>query len=126
MTAGQRPRRLVITVCSRERGVVVLPLEPGGRAVRLDAVAIARALPALARRRGVGHLVEVRDACAGSCAGPGPNVDVRIYAVPPPGERPDHVAIGWKTYVYSLATVPSLSAVIDEHLPATAPRRRDR
>ena len=37
-------RRLVITVCPREPGVVVLPVERGGRARRLDAAAIAREL----------------------------------------------------------------------------------
>ena len=44
-------RRLVITVLPREPGVVVLPVERGGRARRLDAAAIARDLRELIARR---------------------------------------------------------------------------
>ena len=114
-------RRLVVTVCQGERGVVVLPVERGGRAARLDAAAVLAALRALVSRRGLDDRVTIRDGCAGGCHGSGPNVDVRVYAAPRPGERPDHVAVGWKSYVYSLPTLPSLADVIDEHLPG---RRR--
>jgi hypothetical protein len=68
----------------------------------------------------------VREGCAGGCGAAGPNVDVRIYAAPRPGDPADAVAVGWKTYVYSLATLPSLAAVVDESLGASAPRRRRR
>jgi len=117
-------RRLVVTVCPREHGVVRLPLERGGRAVPLDAAGVTRALSALVARRGLGDRVRVREGCAGGCGAAGPNVDVRIYAAPRPGARPDAVAVGWKTYVYSLAMLPSLDAVIDESLGAPAPRPR--
>ena len=119
--------RLVVTVCPRERGAVVLPVERGGRAARLDAVGVLAALRALVTRRGLDDRVDVRDGCAGGCWGAGPNVDVRVYASTNPGERPDHVALGWKTYVYSLPTLASLADVIDENLPrARATRRRGR
>ncbi len=125
--------RLVVTVCPRERGVVTLPLERGDRATRLDADAVLEALRALVARRGLTEYVQIRDGCAGGCSGTGPNVDVRIYAAPVPGERVDHVALGWKTYVYSLSTLPSLADVIDENLPgarrlpsARRPRRAGR
>ena len=98
-----------------------LPLERGGRAVPLDAAAVTRELSALVARRGLGDRVRVREGCAGGCGAAGPNVDVRIYAAPRPGDRPDAVAVGWRTYVYSLATLPSLAAVIDESLGAPAP-----
>src|SRR5262245_33767249 len=120
-------RRLVITVCPRERGVVVLPLERGGRARRLDAAGVLTALQALVAARGLTERVQIRDGCAGGCWGAGPNVDVRIYAAAAPGERADHVALGWKTYVYSLPTLVSLADVIDENLRgARATRRTDR
>ena len=52
---------------------------------------------------------------------------VDIFPVPPPGEPPDSVAIGWKTYVYSLASLDCLARVIDENLgDAGRPRRRVR
>src|SRR5215470_3636972 len=120
-------RRVVITVCPRERGVVVLPLERGARARRFDAAGVLTALQALVTSRGLAERVQVRDGCAGGCWGTGPNVDVRIYAATAPGERPDHVALGWKTYVYSLPTLASLADVIDENLHgARATRRADR
>ena len=120
-------RRLVVTVCPRERGAVVLPVERGGRAARLDAAGVLTALRALVARRRLDDRVQVRDGCAGGCWGAGPNVDVRVYAATNPGERPDHVALGWKTYVYSLPTLASLADVIDENLPrARATRRRGR
>jgi hypothetical protein len=119
-------RRLVITLCPRERGAVTLPVEPGTRAVRLDAAAVTRALTALIARRGLADCVRLREGCAGGCGGPGPNVDVRVYATPRSGERADEVAVGWKTYVYSLATLPSLASVIDENLRAPGRGRADR
>jgi len=106
----------VITVCPRERGTVVLPLRRGGRRLRLDAPAVARHLAALATERGVADLVDVREACAGGCALTGPNVTVTIHPVTAPGERPDHVAIGWKTYVTSLADLDTLATILDENL----------
>jgi hypothetical protein len=120
----RQARRLVVTVCPRERGVVVLPVERGGRAARLDATAVLAALRALVAGRGLDGRVAVRDGCAGGCFAAGPNVDVRIYAASRPGERPDHVAVGSKTYVYSLGALPSLADVIDEHLPARRRARR--
>lgn len=117
-------RRLLVTVCTRERGVVVLPLERGGRATRFDAAGVLTALRALVARRQLTEMVEVREGCAGGCWGHGPNVDVRMYAAAAPGERADHVALGWKTYVYSLPTLASLADVIDENVPGARPTRR--
>jgi len=107
-----RRRRIVITVCPNEPGVVRLPVEPGGRAKRLDARAIARALETAARQRGAGDRVTLREACAGGCTTQGPNVTVTIY----PEHGADHVAIGWKTYVYSLPTLDYLAQVIDDNI----------
>ena len=98
----------------------MLPLTRGGRAVRLDAGAIVRHLDALIAARGLGGVVRLQAACAGGCTGPGPNVGVTIYPAPHPGARPDSVAIGWRTYVYSLGTLDCLAAIIDENL---SPRR---
>jgi hypothetical protein len=109
-------RRLVISVCQRETGTVVLPIERGGRARRLDARAIARHLEALIARRELTHAVRVSDACAGGCSMRGPNVTVTIYAPVRPGDKPDHVSIGWKTYVASLGALDCLARVIDENL----------
>jgi hypothetical protein len=109
-------RRIVVTVCARETGTVVLPVERGERAQRLDARAILQGLRALASERGVADRVLVREACAGGCAGAGPNVSVAIYAMPRPGERGDQVAVSWKTYVYSLPTLDCLARVIDDNL----------
>jgi hypothetical protein len=106
--------------------VVVLPVERGGRAVRMDAAAVRRHLEALVAARGLGDRVRLREGCAGGCAGAGPNVDVGIYARPRPGERADHVAIGWKTYVYSLPALDCLAAVIEDTLGERAPRARSR
>lgn len=117
-------RRLLITVCTRERGVVVLPLERGARARRFDADGILAALRALVARRGLTDVVEIREGCAGGCRGSGPNVDVRIYAIPGAGEREDHVALAWTTYVYSLGTRASLADVIDENLAGARATRR--
>ena len=119
-------RRLVITVCRRERGTVVLPIEAGGRARRLDADEIARRLEELVARRGLAAHVRIRDACAGGCSFPGPNVTVTIYPPVRPNERPDHVAVGWKTYVASLDALDALARVIDENLREHAPARTRR
>jgi len=120
-------RRLVITVCPREPGVVVLPIERGGRAQRLDAAGVLTALERIVARRGLGARVEFRQSCAGGCGADGPNVDVTIYPATAENARPDHVAIAWKTYVYSLATLDCLATVIEENLDelrALARRRR--
>jgi hypothetical protein len=109
-------RRLVITVCSRETGVVVLPVERGERASRLDARTVAQRLRAIAERHGVADRVLVRDACAGGCSGRGPNVSVAIYPIPAPGERGDQVAVSWRTYVYTLPTLAYLAQVIEDNL----------
>ena len=109
-------RRLVISVCPRESGTVVLPVERGGRARRLDADAIFRQLEALVARRGLAEQVGIRDACAGGCGLRGPNVTVTIYPPVRPGARPDHVAVGWKTYVTSLGALDCLARVIDDNL----------
>jgi hypothetical protein len=114
-------RRLVITVCSREPGVVALPLERGGRARRLDAPAIARDLRGLIARGGLEAQVSVREGCAGGCYGSGPNVSVTIYPPARSGERADGIAVGWKTYVYSLGTLAWLAQVIEENLDAPMP-----
>ena len=110
------PRRLVVTVCPRERGVVTLPIARGATPAKLDAPAIARQLRQLVDERGLADRVRVREGCAGGCSGPGPNVSVEILPLTRPGEREDHVAIGWKTYVYSLRTLDCLAAVIDDNL----------
>ena len=102
----------------------MLPLERGGHATRLDATGVLAALRALVARRGLGDQVQVRDGCAGGCWSTGPNVDVRVYAVVAPSERDDHVALGWKTYVYSLPTLASLADVIDDNLPRARATRR--
>jgi hypothetical protein len=111
-----RRRRIVITVCPREPGAVALPVERGGPRRRLDARAILGELSALVCRRDLGALVLVREGCAGGCHGRGPNVSVTVHAVPAPGERADNIAIGWRTYVGSLADVPALGAIIDDNL----------
>ncbi|MGH7314248.1 MAG: hypothetical protein ACREJV_13815 [Candidatus Rokuibacteriota bacterium] len=113
---GVRSRRLVINVCSLEAGLVRLPVTSGLRAVPMDARAIRQRLDELVRARGLSDRVRVRDACAGGCSGSGPNVSVTIYPAPRSGERPDGIAIAWRTYVYSLAALACLAAVIDENL----------
>jgi len=109
-------RRLVITVCPREPGVVVLPVDRGGRRRRLDAAAVTQALRDLVAARLLHGRVGLREGCAGGCGRAGPNVDVRIHPALRPGEKPDHVAIGWKTYVYSLASLDCVATIIDENL----------
>ena len=117
-------RRLVITVCPLEPGSVTLPVTRGGRARRMNAGAIATALGALIAERKLGDVVGLRAGCAGGCGRSCPNVSVTIYPAPRPGEKPDQVAIGWKTYVYSLASLDCLATVIEENLgrrPRSAP-----
>ncbi|HEU5321894.1 MAG TPA: hypothetical protein VFX28_13895, partial [Methylomirabilota bacterium] len=109
-------RRLVVTVCPRERGTVRLPVERGGPPVRMDAARLRAHLQALVARRGLADVVELREGCAGGCAGPGPNVDVAIHAAPRPGERADRVAVGWRTYVYALPTLDCLARVVEDNL----------
>jgi hypothetical protein len=108
--------RLVITVCPREPGVVRLPLRAGGPARRLDAPAILRHLERLVAERGLEGRVRLQEGCAGGCTGAGPNVSVTIYPGLRTGQRPDQVAIGWKTYVYSIGGLNSLAAILDDNL----------
>jgi len=107
-------RRLVVTVCPREPGTVRLPVAPGDRVRRLDAAATLRELRALVARRGLDEHVRVRDGCAGGCALRGPNVTVTKYSPLRPGERPDNVAVGWKSYVGALRSLDCLARVIDD------------
>ena len=109
-------RRLVITVCPLEPGLVTLPLTRGGPRRRLGARATARHLAALAAERGLADFVQIRNGCAGGCWLKGPNVSVTIYPATPPGERPDHGAVAWKTYVASLADLDSLEMILEENL----------
>jgi hypothetical protein len=119
-------RRLLITVCRRERGTVVLPIERGGPARRLDADDIARHLEDLVARRGLEAHVRISDACAGGCSMGGPNVTVTIYSPLRPNERPDHVAVGRTSYVASLETLDCLARIIDENLRERRPARTRR
>jgi hypothetical protein len=109
-------RRLVITVCPQEPGTVVLPVERGQRRRRLGAREILDELRALIDRRGLADRVRVREGCAGGCHGRGPNISLTVHAIPPPGRRLDHVAIGWHTYVGSVGSLEYLAAIMDEHL----------
>lgn len=93
-----------------------LPVTAGRPPVPMDAQAIRQHLNELIAARELADRVRVRDACAGGCGGNGPNVSVSIYPAPRPGDRPDGIAIAWKTYVYSLSTLRCLAAVIDENL----------
>ncbi|HSF07078.1 MAG TPA: hypothetical protein VLG10_14930 [Methylomirabilota bacterium] len=113
---GGRSRRLVINVCPLEAGLVSLSVRSGLRAVPMDARMIRQHLDELIRARGLSDRVRVREACAGGCSGSGPNVSVTIYPAPRAGEPPDGIAIGWRTYVYSLGTLDCLAAVIDDNL----------
>ena len=118
-TRSDVTRHLVITVCPREPGIVALALDRGGRKRRLDAAGVAESLRDLVAARHLEGLVTVREGCAGGCSRSGPNVDVRIHPVARPGAKPDHVAIGWKTYVYSLACLDCVATIIDENLRAS-------
>jgi len=93
-----------------------MPVERGERRRRLDATAVFTHLEAVVARRGLREHVEIREACAGGCRLNGPNVSVTIYPPRRPGEREDHVAVGWKTYVTSLRSLDCLARVIDDHL----------
>ena len=115
MNAARR-RRLVITVCPHEPGLVTLPLRRGERRRRLDARAVSRHLAELASERGFSDVVEIRHGCAGGCWLKGPNVSVAIYPATPPGERPDHIAIAWKSYVASLDELDALVTILEENL----------
>jgi hypothetical protein len=99
--------------------MVALAVNHGGRKRRLDAAAVAQSLRDMVAARQLDGLVSVCDGCAGGCSRTGPNVDVRIHSVAPPGANPDHVAIGWKTYVYSLASLDCVATIIDENLRAS-------
>jgi len=66
--------------------------------------------------RGLGDRVRLREGCAGGCSGPGPNVSIEMFPLTRQGERQDHVAVDWKTYVYSLGTLDCLAAVIEDNL----------
>jgi|RhiMetdeSRZDD1v2_1073273.scaffolds.fasta_scaffold08392_5 hypothetical protein len=121
-----RARRIVVTVCPREAGAVRVPVEDGERACRLDARGLLRRLRQAVERRGVADRVQLSEACAGGCRTAGPNVGVTIYPLAVAGERGDHVAIGWRTYVHSLPTLDCLARIIDENLdepsaPASKP-----
>lgn len=109
-------RRLVVTVCPREAGVVTLPIERGGRPVRMDAGALIRHLATLVARRGLRDRIRIRHGCAGGCAAAGPNLDVAIHARAAPGEPGDHVSLGRRTYVYTLPTLDCLARVLDDNL----------
>jgi len=115
-------RRVVITVCPRERGVVVLAVTHGGRARRMNAESIVHHLSELVAERGLGERVRLRQGCAGGCSGTGPNVSVEMFPMRQPGEREDHIAVDWKTYVYSLGTLDCLAAVIDDNIGRTPGR----
>jgi len=116
------PRRLVISVCPRERGTVRLPVERGETPRRLDAEAVCAALESSIATRGLQARVSLRRGCAGGCLLPGPNVSVVMYPVTPEGEKPDHVAVGWKSYVGSLDTLAALADVLDDGISADARR----
>ena len=96
--------------------MVTLPLRRGDRRRRLGAHAIARHLAELVAERDLSDRVEIRQGCAGGCWLKGPNVSVMIYPVTPPGERPDHVAIAWKSYVASLDELDYLATILEENL----------
>jgi hypothetical protein len=120
---GLRPCRLVITVCPRERGVVAIPRERGEGAQPLDAEGVLAGLEAGIATRRLGDRVTVRRACAGGCLLAGPNVSVVTYPLAPPGEKPDHVAVAWKSYVGSLETLRCLADVLDDDISAAGARR---
>ena len=126
--------RLIVTVCPREPGVVMLAPERGDRRRRLDAVGIASALETLVQERGQANRVVIRRACAGGCSLPGPNVSVALLPDRRPGEPPDNVAVRWRSYVGVLDSLECLAAVVDDNLtpdgerasrrPAARSRRR--
>lgn len=115
---------LEITVCPRENGTVSLPVEKGSQRTTMNARALARHLKQLIAARGLTGEVWVREECAGGCWLSGPNVNVDCFAKAPPGEVQDHVAIGGRTYVYSLGSLDYLGQLIDENLTPGRPRGR--
>jgi hypothetical protein len=117
-------RRLVVTVCPRERGCVTLPPRRGDRPRRLDARAITGLLESLVAARGLASIVAVETACAGGCARPGPNVSVTTYPAARDGEPVSRVAIAWKTYVYSLSRLASVERIVDDNLGRRPGARR--
>lgn len=119
-------RLLEITVCPREAGRVVLAVERGRPAERMDARAITKHLRRLLQRRGLGGRVWIRQDCAGGCSRSGPNVNVDVFLKAPPGEEQDHVAVASRSYVYSLQALDCLARIIDENLRPAAPRGRRR
>ncbi len=60
--------------------------------------------------------MRVREGCAGGCHARGPNVSLTIHTRSPAGERPDNIAIGWRTYVGSIDDLDCLAAILDENL----------
>ena len=117
-------RLLEITVCPRERGSVVLPMERSGRPRRMDARAITQHLERLIARRGLAGTVWLREDCAGGCHRAGPNVNVDVFLKAPPGEEQDHVALEGRSYVYSLPSLRCLAQIIDENLRSARSRGR--
>lgn len=115
-------RLLEITVCPRELGTVVLPVERGGRPEQMDARGICRHLDRLIARRGLKGTVWLREGCAGGCSRPGPNVNVDVFLKARTGAEQDHVAVAGKSYVYSLRSLPWLGRIIDENLRPAPPR----
>lgn len=115
---------LAITVCPRENGTVRLPVEKGSRRIAMNARSLAHHLEKLIAARGLTGEVWVRKDCAGGCWLSGPNVNVDCFAKAPPGEVQDHVAIGGKTYVYSLGSLDYVGQLIDENLTPGSPRGR--
>lgn len=115
-------RLLEITVCRRETGSVVLPLERGGRPERMDARALSKHLERLIGWRGLRGTVWLREDCAGGCHREGPNVNVDVFVKAPPGVEQDHVAVEAKSYVYTLPSLSCLAQIIDENLRPGKPR----
>lgn len=115
-------RLLEITVCPRETGSVVLPVERGGRPRRMDARAITGLLTDLIARRGLAATAWLRQDCAGGCDRAGPNVNVDVFAKAAPGQEQDHVAVAGRSYVYSLHALPCLAQIIDENLNPAKPK----
>ena len=109
-------RRLIVTVCPKEPGTAMLCVERGGPRRRLDARAVFRELQALVARHHLESVVRVREGCAGGCHGRGPNVSLTVHPLTAPGEKPDGIAIGWRTYVGSLGDVSALRAIVDDNL----------
>ena len=98
-------RRLVITVCPRELGVVTLPVARGGRAVKLSAAAILRHLAELVTERGSPSACGCARAAPAAARDPVPTYRSRSFRSRAPASAMDHVAVAWKTYVYSLASL---------------------